>query len=191
MLALAGAIGTCIIMQMAVVGETRDGTASWILSKPVSRESFILSKMLGNMLGLGATMILAQGVIAYLITGLVLGVWLKPVGYIAALIVCFIYILFYLTLTLMFGTIFDHPAPVIGLPMAVLFVQNFIGNIAPKMVQYLPWSLIVPGNGVSQSLAINLAVGQPVDSLAVLWITLGLAVIWAVVALVVFKVKEL
>jgi ABC-2 type transport system permease protein len=190
MLALAGPIGACIIMQMEVVGETRAGTAAWILSKPVSRQSFILSKLFGNMLGLGVTMILAQGVIAYLITGLVLDSWLPPVGFAAAMGVCFVNVLFYMTLTLMCGTIFDHPAPVIGIPMAVLFVQNFIGNSAPKLAQYLPWSLVVP-LGAGRSPAMALATGEPVGSLTTLYTTLLLSLLWVVIALVVFRRQEL
>ncbi len=108
---LAGPIGVTIVMQNAVIGEKRSGTAAWILSKPVSRQSFILSKFIANTLGIAVTMVLAQGLIAYLITGLVVGQWVPPLDFLAALGALFVNILFYLTLTLMLGVLFEHPAP--------------------------------------------------------------------------------
>src|SRR5512133_615051 len=49
---LAGPIGVSILMQTAVVGEKRSGTAAWVLSKPVSRTAFILSKLIANVAGM-------------------------------------------------------------------------------------------------------------------------------------------
>ena len=65
---LAGAIGVSILMQTAVVGEKRSGTAAWVLSKPVSRVAFIIAKLIANSTGIVVTLVLAQGLIAYLIS---------------------------------------------------------------------------------------------------------------------------
>jgi ABC-2 type transport system permease protein len=191
-LGIAGPIGTCIVMQMAVVGETRAGTAAWILSKPVSRPAFILSKLIGNAIGLAVTMVLAQGVIAYLITALVVGVYLPVGGFLAGLGVHFANILFYLTLTLMFGAIFDHPAAVIGIPMAFLFAQQFVGSIAPGLFKYLPWSLVMPANNSTElPMAVSLMLGEPVSSYLALIGTLVFCVLFVVIALWVFQRQEL
>ena len=45
------AFGVMIIMQRVLVGEKHSGTAAWVLSKPVARTSFIISKLLANSLG--------------------------------------------------------------------------------------------------------------------------------------------
>ena len=59
------AFGVMIVMQSVVVGEKRSGTAAWVLSKPISRQAYILAKMLGNAAGIAATFILAQSLIGY------------------------------------------------------------------------------------------------------------------------------
>ena len=51
------AIAVAVIMQEAIVGEKRSGTAAWVLSKPVSREAFLISKLVPNSVGVIATMI--------------------------------------------------------------------------------------------------------------------------------------
>ena len=42
------AVGIVIMMQDALVGEKREGTAAWVLSKPVTRQAFVLSKAIAN-----------------------------------------------------------------------------------------------------------------------------------------------
>jgi ABC-2 type transport system permease protein len=193
---LAGPIGVTIVMQNAVIGEKRSGTAAWILSKPVSRSSFILSKLVANAIGIGVTMVLAQGAIAYLITGLVVGDWLPVGAFLAALGAHFANILFYLTLTLMLGVLFEHPAPVIGIPMGFLFAQNFVGpklaELGPVFADILPWTLAVPLNGSGRTLSVSMALmaGQPTP-LTALWVALGASALFVVIALLVFRKQEL
>jgi ABC-2 type transport system permease protein len=188
---LAGPIGTVIIMQMVVVGETRSGTASWIMSKPVARQAFILSKLIGNTIGLAVTMILAQGVIAYLITGLVLNTWLSIPGFTAGMLVHLVDIFFYLTLTLMLGTVFDHPAPVIGIPLAFLFAQQYLGAISPVVYQLIPWTLAVPVGDSSPALAQVLMNGLTVPTYMPLISALVFSAVFTLLAVWVFQRKEL
>ena len=77
---IAGPIGVSIRMQTVVVGEKRSGTAAWVLSKPVSRIAFILAKLIANSAGIAVTMVLAQGLIAYLIATFLLGFSLSISG---------------------------------------------------------------------------------------------------------------
>ena len=51
------AIAVAILMQEAIVGEKRSGTAAWVLSKPVSRPAFVLSKLVPNAVGIVVTML--------------------------------------------------------------------------------------------------------------------------------------
>jgi len=193
---LAGPIGVTIIMQNAVIGEKRSGTAAWILSKPVSRQSFILSKFLANTLGIAVTMVLAQGVIAYLITGLVVGTWVPPLDFLAALGALFVNILFYLTFTLMLGVLSEHPAPVIGIPMAFLFAQQFLGpklaELSPALANVLPWTLAIPVNGSTggKSVAMALMLGEPTPLTAV-YVALGASALFVAIAILVFRRQEL
>jgi ABC-2 type transport system permease protein len=195
-LGLAGPIGTSIMMQGEVVGEKRSGTAAWILSKPVSRFSFITSKLVGNSVGLVVTMILAQGLIAYVVTLLRFQLALPLPGFLAGLGVAFLNIFFYLTLTLMLGTLFDHPAPVIGIPMAFLFTQNFLATYlaakAPLLANCLPWTLTMPlNNSNALPVAQALMVGEPVVTYLPVFSTLAFSIIFILIALWRFERQEL
>ncbi|MGB5843054.1 MAG: ABC transporter permease subunit, partial [Anaerolineales bacterium] len=54
-----------VITQGAVIGEKQSGTAAWIMSAPVSRSAFILAKLVANAIGFFVTVILLQGLVAY------------------------------------------------------------------------------------------------------------------------------
>ena len=60
-----------VITQGAVIGEKQSGTAAWIMSAPVSRSAFILAKLIANALGFFVTIILVQGLVAYVQLSLV------------------------------------------------------------------------------------------------------------------------
>ena len=61
------AVGVIIIMQDAIVGEKREGTAAWVLSKPLTRSSFVLSKVIANCVGILVTMIVVPFCISFAI----------------------------------------------------------------------------------------------------------------------------
>jgi len=189
---LAGPIGISIVMQSAVVGEKRAGTAAWVLSKPVSREAFILSKLIANTVGISVTMVLSQGLIAYLITALLLKVTLPVPGFLAALGIHLANILFYLTLTLLLGVLFEQSAPVIGIPMAVLFAQNILMSFFPPLAAFVPWTLAIPvSNKEFPSIAMSLMTGAHVPSFSPLYTALVAAVLFVIIGLWVFKKQEL
>jgi ABC-type transport system involved in multi-copper enzyme maturation permease subunit len=60
------AVGVVIIMQDALVGDKRAGTAAWVMSKPAARLSFILSKLIANSLGMLTTMVVLPGIVVYM-----------------------------------------------------------------------------------------------------------------------------
>ena len=57
-------IAIIIIMQDSIVGEKESGTAAWVLSKPVSRSAFVISKLVANLLGVLVTMVLLPAIVA-------------------------------------------------------------------------------------------------------------------------------
>ena len=178
-------------MQTVVVGEKRSGTAAWVLSKPVSRVAFTVAKLIANSTGIVATMILAQGLIAYLISTFMLGFSLSVPGFLAALGVHFVNILFYLTLTLMLGTIFENTGPVIGISIAFLFVQNISMSFFPALVRYIPWTLAMPAKGAANpSIAVNLMAGIAVPSFMPLYAAIIAMVLFIGLALWIFQKQE-
>ena len=78
--------------------------------------------------------------------------------------VLFVSHFFFLSLTLMLGAFFNSRRPVIGIPLAVLFLQvlflqfNLIA-VLPLLRYILPWSLIVPVGRDTPSLAYTLIKG--------------------------------
>ena len=67
---LDGAFGIIILSQSDVVEEKQSGTTKWVLSSPLSRESFVFSKLYVNLTWLVATLVLRQGVVFNLFVGL-------------------------------------------------------------------------------------------------------------------------
>jgi len=188
---IAGPIGVSIRMQTVVVGEKRSGTAAWVLSKPVSRIAFILAKLIANSTGIVVTMILAQGLIAYLISTFMLGFSLSIFGFLAALGVHFVNILFYLALTLMLGTLFENTGPVIGISIAFLFVQNLSLSFFPALVRYVPWTLAMPANeATNPSISMNLMARIPVPSFTPLYVALIAIAVFVGLALWIFQKQE-
>jgi len=121
------AIGAMIIVQGAFVGEKRSGTAAWVLSKPVTRSAFVVSRLVGNTIGVLVTSVLIPGVLVYVTLGAIsdLG-WLPPLDFLAGLGAIALSTLFWLTLTLMAGTFFESTGGVIGVPMVVFFLCRVV-----------------------------------------------------------------
>jgi ABC-2 type transport system permease protein len=137
-----------VIIQGAVIGEKQSGTAAWIMSAPVSRSAFILAKLVANAIGFFVTIILLQGLVAYVQLSLSEGSLLPLAPYLAILALLSLYLLFYLALTLMLGTFFDTRGPVLGIAMVVaigsmLSIGNLFAGFLPRIVVLLPES--IPG----------------------------------------------
>ncbi len=130
-------LGSIAVAQNAVIEERTDDTLAWILSKPVSRTAFVVSKIVSNVLGLALPAVVLQAAIAWVLlpaldprSGLPIrepdaGRYLTTVG-IEVLIVAF-----FVTLTIFVGTIFRARGPVAG-----------VGLIAWIVTWNAPWSVL-------------------------------------------------
>ncbi len=155
------AVAIIIIMQGALVGEKRDGTAAWVMSKPAARPAFILSKLIANGLGVLATMVVVPGLVAWSIFYIRMQVPLDPLRFLAAMGVIFISQLFYLSLTLMLGSLFNNRGSVIGIGLAFLFLQQYLVGMLPVLRYLIPWTLVVPLNNETNAIVPALLSGQP------------------------------
>ena len=138
------AVGVVILMQGAVVGEKKDGTAAWVLSKPVTRPAFVLSKLIANSLGVLATMVILPGLLAFALQAVAARNSWSLSGFLAGLSVVFLVNFFFLSLTLMLGTFFGSRGPVIGIALALLFMQQYLVQLLPALRFVLPWNLVIP-----------------------------------------------
>jgi ABC-2 type transport system permease protein len=127
------------ITQGSIIGEKQSGTAAWILSGPVSRAAFILSKLIGNAIGFLITAVLLQGPIAYIQLSFSEGYFLPLTPFVVALSIHSLYLLFYLTLTLMLGAFFNTREPVLGVALTIAVVSLMdLGRSLGGLVSWAP-----------------------------------------------------
>ena len=141
LMALFPMFAVIVITQGAVIGEKQSGTAAWIMSAPVSRSAFILAKLVASAIGFFITVILVQGAVAYVQLSLSEGSPLPFAPYLAMLALLYLYLLFYLALTLMLGTFFGSRGPVLGIAIAVA-IGSMIG-VGNLFAGFLPWIVVV------------------------------------------------
>jgi ABC-2 type transport system permease protein len=153
------AVGVVIIMQGVVVGEKKEGTAAWVLSKPVTRPAFLVSKVVANSLGILATMVVLPGIAAYVMQSIAKPTPWDLLGFIAAMGVIFISNFFYMSLTLMLGTFFSARGPVIGIGLALIFIQQYLVGWLPMLRYFLPWNFIMEAGGSGNAVVSNLMMG--------------------------------
>ncbi len=180
---LATGTGAIILMQGSILDEKKSGTAEWILSKPVSRSAFIWSKLSANGLAALLIMIVLQGAIAYLLVLARLGSAPLLVPFASGIALLGLNLLFYLSLTLMLGTLFDGRGPVLGIPLAILFGAQILSGLAPWLVQFMPWVITMPVGQGPAMLAMLAMQGQPLPMITPIVATAIWIVIFVGVAL--------
>jgi len=185
------AVGVCIIMQGAIVGEKQNGTAAWVLSKPASRQAFVLAKLIANTTGIRLTIILTQGILAFAIISLATDTTLSPLAYLAGLGIHWVNLFFYITLTLMLGALFNNRAIAIGLPLAFLFAQQFLVGLIPTLADFLPFTLTVPlDNSDYPAIAAAVMSGEAVPTIMPVLATFGFSILFVAVSLWAFEREE-
>jgi ABC-2 type transport system permease protein len=181
MLGIAAPIGASVLAQDALVGEKQSGTAAWILSKPVGRSSFFLSKLASYGLFFLVVMVILQGVVFYIqFTAKGIG-GLNPAGFVAAMGLVLLNLLFYLTLSLMLGAFFRQRGAVVGIPLAFCMSSQFLVGLVPGLVPFTPWPLLLEFSG--PTLARLLAQGQPLPTLVPIIATALWCILFTVVGL--------
>jgi ABC-2 type transport system permease protein len=183
--ALLGSIGIIVLSQDEIIQEKQSGTLAWILSKPVSRTSLLLSKLIANTLGGLIFIIAIPGLIAYLELWLASGI-AAPVGpYLLSLAVLLLTLFFYITLSLLLGVVFDQRGPVLAGTFGVLIGGLILTQFVPKLAYILPLSMDKAATALLQQ--------QPLPSaLSFELISAGLfSILFIVAALWIFEEAEL
>src|SRR5512139_2451765 len=93
------AFGVMIIMQRVLVDEKRSGTAAWVLSKPVTRTAFVVSRLAVNAIAILFTAVIVPGVIMYVTLGLFSDFgWLSPLGFAAGVLMLSLHTFYWIAL---------------------------------------------------------------------------------------------
>jgi ABC-2 type transport system permease protein len=185
---LALAFGAIILVQDAILGERQLGVTEWLLSKPVSRPAYVLSKLLAHGLGVLVILVILPGVLGYGLLSLAIGEPFPLAPYLVGMVGLAVNTLFYLTLTLMLGVLTVSRRVLLGtslgLLMGGLIIIQVLGLVVGDVVMLTPWAL-----GQFLPLAVS---GTPLPMS--IWLPIGvtavLAVIFVAVALARFERLE-
>jgi ABC-2 type transport system permease protein len=139
--ALALSIGVIVLAQDKIIEEKNNGTAEWVLSKPLSRVSFILSKLTANLFGVLLIMILLQSSVVYLQVLVVDPQAISLVNFITAAGILTLQVFFYLTLTFMLGVLAERRQVVLGVSLGFLLSGMLLRIILGQLSMITPWLL--------------------------------------------------
>lgn len=136
-------VGVIILTHSQVYGEKRSGVAAWVLSKPVSRSTYLMAKIIVDAIGIILLMVIVQMIPAYLLLSSVLEVNLSD--YVQATGLLILLLLFYQAFTMMMSVLGNSTEIVLGVSFGVLLgglvLRNVLSSIAGDIVLLTPWVL--------------------------------------------------
>jgi ABC-2 type transport system permease protein len=193
MSAICASIASVISMQGAIIDEKNSGTAAWVLSKPISRFAFVISKFAANSIALVTFTLLVPAALSCAILQFS-GFGTLQAGPVSlGVVVLVLHTLFYIALTLMLSTFFNSRGPAIGIPLAFLFAQQIIMGLVPITKEILPAALIMDSGDPTQggmAVAAALVQAQPIASYYPVIATALMAVVFIGIAIWRFGKEE-
>ncbi|MFX1483305.1 MAG: hypothetical protein ACFFCP_08960 [Promethearchaeota archaeon] len=172
-------IAIIIISQERILEEKRSGSAAWVLSKPVSRTAFILTKFIPSAIGFMFSMMFVPGVIFYVVA-LSMGATLEFIPFLITLGPLMMWQLFLSWLTMCLATFFEKEGPVMAVPFPFLFIGPSLAQ-NPTYGPIGPWGLL--------QVSIDIINGEAYSVYPVV-ITLVILVVLVIAAVMRFKRHE-
>lgn len=133
--------GIAIMTHDAIIREREMGTMAWVLSKPISRISFALSKVIANTIGVMVLMVLVPGIVAYGMISLYNGSFINAVNFFGALGILALLCMFYISLVFMLGSITKSRYAVLGVTAMYILMSLAAADQLQKIGVYLSWRL--------------------------------------------------
>ena len=186
------AFGVMIIMQRVLVREKQQGTAAWILSKPVTRTAFVVSRLIVNSMAILLTSVIVPGVILYITLGVFSDIgWLSPFGFAMGLLMVVLHTFYWIALALMMGTLLESSGGVIAVPMVLYFAFWYAPSLIPPLMYISPLLLTFsPAPEQMNALSVSFMTGEPVFSWLPLISTVVSCVIFIAIAIRRFNLQE-
>jgi ABC-2 type transport system permease protein len=181
---MALAAGAIILAQDAIIGERQLGVTEWLLSKPLSRSAYVLSKLLAHGLGILVVLVGLQGAIAYGLLSLAGGEPFPLAPYLVGMIGQALHTLFYVALTLMMGVLTDSRGRLLGVSLGALLGGLLIASLLGRYALLTPWSLAGALPAAAMGLPLPLSIWLPLIT------TAALTLLCCAVALCKFKSLE-
>lgn len=175
-------IGVIIMGMDSILGEIHSGTAAWVLSKPIKRPVYILAKLIAYGLGFLLTAVIIPGAIAYLHLSIV-GLKLPVAGFIEAMGLVYLNLLFYMTLAIMLATLFRGRGPVLGITLIVVWF--WMVPLSSWLADVMPWRLLLTlgENGALPPMCYYLLSDLPLPTVVPIIVTLLWCVLFVAVAI--------
>lgn len=166
------AIGVIVLSQDLIADEKQSGITEWLLSKPIQRRSYILAKLVATLVAVLLLLILLPAILTYTLLFIRSGQLFPLLPFVSGLGLMVLHSLFYLTMTLMLGTLYASRAPILGIAIGVLLGGNFLASLLKPLLFVTPWMLAKVASLVADS--------QPVPA-GLLWGPLAASVLWSVI----------
>ena len=140
--ATAVGIGVVLSIQGSVVGEKEMGTAAWVMSKPASRASFVLAKLVAHSVGFLGTAILIPSIVFLVEARFLLSAEIDYGSFGVGVALVGFSVVFYAILTIALGTMFKGRGPVAGIGVGFILAGQFFKGMLPlPLVMATPWLL--------------------------------------------------
>ena len=178
--------GILIVMQGAMIGEKRSGTAAWVLSKPVSRTGFILAKLVTNTLASTLFIIILPGIIGYIEITLIAGVEVSFLRFMLGNCALWLHMMFFLTMSLLVGTLFNNRRAVLIVGITFFVLELLMQGFLPPELMVSTIAFPSPDISISEALMI----GVPIISIWPIIITIVCCIIFVLLAIWRFKREE-
>jgi len=182
-------IGVIVSAQGVIIRERRSGVTSWLLSKPVSRTSYIISKFAGNLSGYTIAMCLVPTLLTYTYLSFRTGELLPVRGLMGFMAIVVLYFSFYLSMTIMLGSFFRNRGAVAGIPIGVFFAESLFSGVLPELAPYFPSGLVVSEG--SNSIAVDLFLNETIGFYGSIITTSSLTLLFFFIAIWRFNREEL
>jgi ABC-2 type transport system permease protein len=140
-------IDVIILTLDTVLGEKQNGTAEWVLSKPVSRSAFILAKLAAHTIPVMALLVALPSAVAYALFRIknvaVPGTFLPAVGLMG------LHTFFYLVLTIAGGVFLENRNTLLAVTLGSALGGVLLANLIAPFVMWTPWPLAAIASGMA------------------------------------------
>lgn len=177
---MALAMGVIVLCQDLIVDEKHSGVTEWLLAKPVARRSYVLAKLAASILAVLALLVALPALVTYALLFVRVGSADPLLPFLGGVGIMAVHTLFYLTLTLMLGTMFNNRAPILGIGLASVMGGTLVGGFLQPLLYVTPWML--------GKFAAIVADSQPVPA-GMLWPPLAATALWSVIFILVALTK--
>jgi ABC-2 type transport system permease protein len=172
-------LGAVLVSQGAIVGERRSGTAAWVLTKPTTRQSFVLAKLAAITGSFLLLAIAVPAIVVLVICQLVFAHIPALIHYTEAVGILALHHTFYIAIALTFGTFFRARGPVAGAALGFWLSGQIIPNFAPRWLSLgLPWPLAPAAASIAVWKPVPMPLWLPVAATAVLTLVAIVVALW-------------